>query len=285
MLTPFRHIRKIAGLSWLVLLVACGAESDDGDIVQVEAGAKLGELCMLSNDCGGGLACMSIPAGRVCVETCQDASECQEADARCTPVTGVDVGWCDTSPAPPPDAPPVDDPPVDDPPVDDPPLEEPEVRGAYPEGPFGKAVGDVIQNHEMLDLDGNTVTLGDLRADASVKLLLIFSTVTYCGGCRAKTAELTELFEEWGSQGLLPVVALYENHEYQPAQGPDARQYKRSLELDFPVVADHESAFHIYFPERAHPMVLILDAEDMSILYKQIHWRRDGVEATIREHL
>ncbi len=302
MQTLHRHIRKIAGLSWLILLAACATESDDGDIVLVEMGAKIGENCMISGDCDGGLACISIPAGRVCVQTCGDVSECGQADARCTPVSGAGVGWCDTSPPPQPpvDDPPVDDPPVDDPPVgdpavddppvgdpavDDPPVEEPEVRGDYPEGPFGKRVGDVIQNHDMLDQQGDPVTLGDLRGDPSVKLMLIFSTVTYCGGCRAKTAELTELFEELGGAGLLPIVALYENHEYLPAEGVDARQYKRSLDLDFPVVADNEAAFHIYFSERAHPMILILDAEDMTILYKQVHSRREEVESVIRERL
>ncbi len=114
---------------------------------------------------------------------------------------------------------------------------------------------------------------------------LSFGTVSYCRGCAAKTAQLTELLEQYGDRGFLPVVALYENNEYQPPQGEDARRYKRSLELDFPVVADYEDSFQIYFAERAHPMVLILDAEDMTILYKQVHWRRDEVDAVLAEHL
>jgi len=244
---------------------------------------------MVSDDCHGDLLCTSTPAGRVCVQACQEASECDVAEARCTPVAGVDIGWCDTSERPldemPVDEPPVEEPPVEEPPVEEPPVEVPEVRGDYPEGPFGKAVGDVIMNHEMVDLEGDPITLGDLRTDASVKLLLIFNTVTYCRGCAAKTAELTALFEELGEAGLLPVVALYENNDYQPAQGVDAERYKRSLDLEFPVLADSEAVFQIYFAERAHPMVLILDAENMTILYKMVHWRREEVDAVIREQL
>jgi hypothetical protein len=300
-----RYIKRTVCLSALVLIAACAdTKSDDSKLVTIPT-VELGQACVATADCVGEFLCMTIPAGRVCVQSCQEASECGQADAQCTLVAGVDVGWCGTSQdlpmadppmdespmdQPPMDDPPVDDPPVDDPPVGDPPIEEPpaedpNVRASYPDGPFGTMLGDVVENHSMVDPNGDPVTLGDLRTDASVKLLLIFSTVTYCRGCQAKTVELTELYNELGSRGLLPVVTLYENNNHLPTVAADARSYRGMLGLQFPVIADGADVFQRYFAERGHPMILVLDAEDMSILYKRVHWRRDDVEAVIREHL
>ena len=285
-----RHVRTMACLSATVLLAACGTQSDktDGEVLVVPV-AELGQACMASTDCIDELLCMTIPAGRVCVQSCRDASECTQANSQCSFVTGVDVGWCDTAADaendPTGNDPTGNDPTENDPPDDEPPVDDPDVRASYPEGPFGIMVGDVMENHSMVDSDGAPITLGDLRSDASVKILLIFNGVTYCRGCMAKTAELTELYNELGDQGLLPVVALYENNDYAPAVDTDALRYKEMLELAFPVVADGDAVFHPYFSERAHPLILIVDAEDMTILYKRVHWRRDDVEAVIRQRL
>ena len=61
-----RHLRTIAGLSWLVLLSACGTESDK-TARNVVVGLEAGQACMVSDDCHGDLLCTSTPAGRVCV--------------------------------------------------------------------------------------------------------------------------------------------------------------------------------------------------------------------------
>ena len=303
MSVPQHRIIKIIGLAAIVVVAACGTKATEGDSVVVPV-AELGQACTASTDCVGGLLCMTTPGGRVCVESCQAASECSQVGALCTPVPGVDVGWCDTAQGNlgetpvdetpmdempmdemPIDEMPIDETPIDEMPMEEPPVEDPNVRSSYPEGPFGTMVGEVMENHSMVDPDGQPMTLSDLRADASVKIILIFSTVTYCRGCQAKTAELTALQNELGEQGLLPVVTLYENNDYAPASAPDALRYKNMLNLTFPVIADGADVFQRYFAERGHPMILVLNAEDMTILYKRVHWRRDDVEAVIREHL
>ena len=286
MTTSHRLIRLMACLSSLVLFIACGSteESDNGSVVVIP-GSTLGQAGTAAADCSSELSCMSTPAGRVCVQTCQDASECEQTDARCTPITSVEnLGWCDTS-EPPEDETPVDEPPVDEPPVEEPPVEESDIRAAYPEGPFGIMVGEVMENHTLLDWQGDPITMGDIRADEAVSTLIIFNTVTYCRGCALKTAQLTEIHNELGGQGVLPVVALYENNDRGTPSGRDAYRYQESLELDFLVTSDHEAVFQQYFAERAHPMIIVLDAETMTILYKKASWNRAEVDAILSEHL
>ena len=269
-----RHLAAATLIGLVCILAACVAEPETS--TKGVEGLDMGQTCAASTDCSAELLCMSTRVGRICVQPCQDASECAEQDALCTPVPGVELGWCDAFENS------VDEPPVDEPPVDEVPED---TRATYPEGPFGVSIGDVIENHAMVDSDGSPISLGDLRTDAAVKILLVFNTVAYCQGCAAKTAELTELQNELGSQGLLPIVALYENTDYLPAEADDALQYKRRLDLEFPVTADGEAVFQRYFFERAHPMILILDAEDMTILYKEISWQRSEVDAVLAQHL
>ena len=100
-----------------------------------------------------------------------------------------------------------------------------------------------------------------------------------------KTADLTALQNEFGSRGLVPVVALFENNDRGAASARHALRYKEANTLDFPVLADGEAVFLSYFAERAHPMILILDAESMAIIYKEASWQRAEVEALVRERL
>lgn len=279
--TPIGFV--LAGV--LCLLVGCVAQPETTS-PQASGSLDIGQACSTSGDCSVDLRCMSIDVGRVCVQPCQATAECSQAGATCTPVPGLDVGWCDGFETPPQDNPPVDEPPVDEPPVDEPPVDEPPgPRATYPSGPYGTAIGDTIEDLPMIDSDGSPLSLGDFYADEANKVLIIYNTVAYCQSCAAKTAELTALNNEYGSRGLMPVVPLYENTQYLPAEADDAAQYKTRLGLQFPVTADGPGVFHRYFSELAYPMVMIIDVETMTILYKETSWQRAQVDSVISGRL
>lgn len=262
-------MKSVLGAIWVVGAVALGGcvAQQPSEQESTEGVVGLGEACDNTGDCGGPLQCLSTRAGRVCVEICQSAAECSEAGAACAPIPGQTVGFCDAFGAP------QDTPPMDNPP--DGPM------ASYPSGPYGTAVGDVVEDQSVLDSDGSPLSLGDIHSNPANKVLIVYNTVSYCQSCAAKTAELTELDDAFGARGLVPMVALFENLDYQPAAPADAAQYKQRLSLDFTVTADAPGTFHKYFDELVHPMVLIIDVETMTVIYKDVSWLRGPIDEVL----
>lgn len=165
------------------------------------------------------------------------------------PAPGTDGG-----PAPPParDAGPSEPPPPPPPPMATP----------YPTGPYGFARGRTMGDLSFTGSDGARVTLGGIRADVSVKVIVWISSVEWCGSCRAAVPELVAIQNRYASQGMLMIESLYEDYEYSPATTATAQRWARELDTNYPIVVEPNPAY----TSHANPASWVIDAETMQIL-------------------
>ena len=140
-----------------------------------------------------------------------------------------------------------------------------ERRATYPAGPYGTGEDDRITNLGFLDPAGAPVNLQSLRADCTYKLAVVTTSAGWCGACREEQPKLQALFEDYSARGVLLLVTLFEDDNYDPAVPRLALDWREHYELTFPVLADPEFLFRDYYDPAQTPMVMLLDLETMQI--------------------
>ena len=108
---------------------------------------------------------------------------------------------------------------------------------AGPEPPDGKSptasvegtqVGNLAPDFQLQNLDGQAVSLGNLRN----KPVLINFWATWCPPCRSEMPYIQEIYEEWSGKGL---VVLTINMGEKP---PQVEEFLESQNLSLPVLLD-----------------------------------------------
>ena len=158
-------------------------------------------------------------------------------------------------------------------------------RARYPDGPFGFAVDDIIEDVSLVAGDESDFTLSALRLDAGKRLLLVFNTAAWCGRCAADMPDLIALQEAFGDSGLAVMVSIFQDRSREPPTGRDAAQYGRQHDLSFPVVADPMELMLRYFADVGLPMVMLVDLETMQLRYAERGWNADSMRALIMSNL
>ena len=92
----------------------------------------------------------------------------------------------------------------------------------------GAQIGNLAPGFQLQDLDGNTVSLGDLRGQP----VMVNFWASWCGPCRAEMPHIQAVFEEWQDQGL---VILAINIEETASL---VRQFMQDNNFSFPVLLD-----------------------------------------------
>jgi thiol-disulfide isomerase/thioredoxin len=159
-------------------------------------------------------------------------------------------------------------------------------RSRYPG--YGTVSGSVIQPLTFLDGDGEDLSLSDVHADATRKVLLLTTSAGWCTACIEEQPKLQELHNEYHEAGLSIMVVLFEKQDYTPADARLARSWKSRYELDFMVVADPEFTMQPYYPNgdpAATPIMLIIDVDTMEILDTMVGFQEDTVRALITANL
>lgn len=166
------------------------------------------------------------------------------------------------------DAPPTgEDPGEVDPPEEEPPLDE---RGAYPGGPYGVWNGDVLRNYEFLTGTG-TITLEDVRRDASHDLLLLYLGSSSCAYCGVESPELNEIYATYEPEGL-EIFGVLSDEAGGPPTGASADRYFRDdYAAEYPYGANEWADGTLMtdlYPDGnvALPMNFLIDLESMEIL-------------------
>ena len=72
-------------------------------------------------------------------------------------------------------------------------------NGASPQNYESAQVGNRAPDFELNNLEGQLVSLGDLRG----KPVLINFWATWCPPCRAEMPYLQQIYEEWSDKGLV----------------------------------------------------------------------------------
>ena len=108
---------------------------------------------------------------------------------------------------------------------------------AGPEPPSGKSptapvegtqVGNLAPDFQLQSLDGQTVSLGNLRG----KPVLINFWATWCPPCRSEMPYMQEIYEEWSDKGLV-VLAINTGESSSKVRG-----FLESHGFSFPVLLD-----------------------------------------------
>lgn len=160
-------------------------------------------------------------------------------------------------------------------------------RISYPEGPYGKESGEVIQPLSFIAPTGETYGLDDIYKDQFNQVLLVTTSAEWCTACIKEQGTLNELYNEYKDRGLEVMVTLFQDLNFEPATADLAARWQERYELDFPVVADPEdpSVFSPYYDVSLTPMVMLIDLNTMKIFYVTQGFDEDQVRGLIETSL
>jgi hypothetical protein len=165
------------------------------------------------------------------------------------------------------------------------PPDEPIGPDGYPPEPYGIGVGDRIADLRFVDTDGNPLTLADVYADRSVKLLWIYATAGWCGVCTTESGALQGIYSTYHPQGLEILAVVFEDGSGNPATVRYAGTYAGRYPWTFLAVSDEPFVLGPYFDKSATPMNMLVDLTDMEILSIEMGWSGSSMTSAVERRL
>ncbi len=131
---------------------------------------------------------------------------------------------------------------------------------AYPDGPYGTAEGDTIDDLSLPGWgdpvgEGYDVTkiaevkLGDFYdpdGTHGIRLLIVNSCTIWCGPCRERYSTFSAKFAPYAAQGVALVGSLTERLPGEPAGQGDVAAWAETYAVDFPFALDAASVLHAF---------------------------------------
>ena len=139
----------------------------------------------------------------------------------------------------------------------------------YPSGPYGTEVGEIFEDIELDDCDGNKVRFGDVLAQSELTLFNIGAG--WCQPCVDETEALdAEIFRASCGQGLRVIQVLFQDQDAEPATKLFCSEWREQFSLSFPVLVDPLFATQKYFQsvESQTPINYLIDPTG-TIRFKQ----------------
>lgn len=156
----------------------------------------------------------------------------------------------------------------------------------YPEGPYGTAAGDVVQDlcwdaWQNPKADGydparlRRLCLSDIHADRDARLLLVNSSAIWCVACRFEYGgsegedgrpSLADHLAERRDQGFRILGTLFQDGASEPATPADAAQWARLYAVDFPFALDDDHHLGLFTSSSIAPFNLLVDTRTMKIV-------------------
>ena len=159
-------------------------------------------------------------------------------------------------------------------------------RADYPQPPYGKTVGTIIEDHSFLIPGDNTVVkLSDYYQHETKKLLLINASAGWCGACKQEAGELNGTFAEYGPKGLDILYTLFEDWNGGPVSQEFYEGWMAQYGGDYTTVLDTTFEMGIYFNVEATPMNMLVDLETMEIVWLETGFNAAKLEARLDELL
>lgn len=152
---------------------------------------------------------------------------------------------------------------------------------AYPSGPYGVAVGDVLQDATFFGYQNaeasesgqlETFSLSDFYdpdGEKGIRAIYISVSASWCPPCQAEAKALPEMIESLEKDGLAVAFFqdLYEGSVVgSPATQRDLDRWLKRYKLPFPVVLDPKAKMSAYFDRNSIPYSLVVDPRTMKIL-------------------
>jgi hypothetical protein len=155
----------------------------------------------------------------------------------------------------------------------------------YPAGPYGTREGSIIDAHDFVTIDEGALSLADLHADPTNTLLLVATSAGWCTACVEEQPILQALHEAHAAEGLVVMVSIFEDADFNTAEPRHARDWQSRHGLSFDVVADAPFVFDAYYDSSLTPMNMIVDLRTMEILKITTGWDESLVRAVIEARL
>ena len=155
-----------------------------------------------------------------------------------------------------------------------------EAAPGYPAGPYGSAVGSTLDNYTLVDLEGASVSVDDLR---TTPVALFYLTATWCFTCGPETAWLNEQLPSRPEVSANAIV--FQNRDY-AAPGPEDGVYFRDTnEPVFPVLVDSAQEFSGDVTPDVIPLNLVVRTDTMEIVHRSFGFDPDTLDAALRTAL
>ncbi|MED5465126.1 MAG: TlpA disulfide reductase family protein [Myxococcota bacterium] len=164
-------------------------------------------------------------------------------------------------------------------------CQDTELRGAYPEGPYGIDAGDFIKDMTFQDSEGTDFSLSSLHQDASTRLLLLSTGAGWCTACIEEQPQLEAWASRYKEKGLRVVMTVFEDALSQPATVDYAKKWKASNDLTIPVLSDSNAQFSAYYDSSLAPMNMIVEACTMKIVKIVVGANPGAIERIIEAKL
>ena len=125
------------------------------------------------------------------------------------------------------------------------------MAGCFPSSVQGVGIGNLAPDFQLQNLDGHTVSLGDLQG----RPVLINFWATWCPYCIDEMPYIQEIYEEWSDQGLV-VLAINKGES-----SSTVAAFMRSYNLPFTVLLDTTQIVSQRYNITGIPVTLFIDKD------------------------
>jgi thiol-disulfide isomerase/thioredoxin len=171
---------------------------------------------------------------------------------------------------------------------------DPSTPSSYPAGPYGYVTGSTVDNYSFLGKLPPTsgggyktemmqkIDLASVRADPSVKVILIEGSALWCHFCNAEAPTVKALEQKYASQGFRVVEVMAESSQPGlPATEADLNVWAQRYGLsDYTMVIDPSNTIGQYADVSAFPLHLLVTSKDM-----KLSWMYVGGDAPLEDSL
>jgi len=140
----------------------------------------------------------------------------------------------------------------------------------------GHAKGQVAEDFCMVDQHGDKTSLWQFYGDV---ILLDISTM-WCGPCQQIAKDVDETWEDYVDDGFTYITMLPEDLEGGQVDAEDLLDWAEGFEITAPIVADNEGYGYAVEPQRAWPVVMLID-RDMTVLVERVTPSDEAIRSAI----
>ena len=159
-------------------------------------------------------------------------------------------------------------------------------QGDYPLGPYGYAVGSIIQNLQFLvkvdpngaagtatysSLDPQNVSFLNYYDDQNVGWLVLTGAAGWCGPCQDEASTIPTVSKKWEPMGVRFVTVLiqgFDEADQTPSTMSDVDRWQAKTGEHIALGTDPKDALHNFASEIASfPLNMLIRTADMSIQY------------------
>lgn len=135
-----------------------------------------------------------------------------------------------------------------------------DLNRAYPTGPLGGGVGNVVGRFTLPDCAGQPYDFGGVEFQRTRATLFAVFTGT-CTTCAADARALQALHAQYAPRGVRTVAVMLEGSA--PMEQPTAsfcQQWRTASGATHPILLDVSRSLDYLSPTRAYPVILVIDA-------------------------